>query len=1123
MKLIRLELLRCVVLLAAVLSAAFVMPGRLAAQFTTASLSGNVVDQSGAAIPDARLTVQNVDTGFTQTTSTGPAGDYLFARLTVGKYKLTVEKEGLQTYVQSGIELTVSQTATQKVVMSVGAVSQQVTVTGDASLVTTQSAAISQVVNDRQIVDLPLDGRQVQQLVFLSAGVTDATSHYCGSNCEGGTYPGEQYAKASGTFSESINYQMDGVAYNDTYINANLPFPNPDALQEFSVQGTNMSAEYGNAVGGVVNVVTKSGTNQIHGDVFEFLRNGDMNARNFFAPAQDQIKRNQFGGSVGGPILKDRLFYFGTYQGTRYANAPQGNIAFVPTAQERTGNFSDLSGTQLVDPLNNNLPFAGNQIPASRLSSVSQYLLNSIPLPNGAGQEINYLGPSQHWADDQFMLKGDYLRGKHQISGRYFFTNFNQQPFNAKANLLQVDGSGNKVRVQNVAVTDTYTAGPHLLFSTWFGWNRQYGGSLSGAPFCPKDAGINTPGTTPCELAIGVGGGFGISSNHYGAFNRGDQTYREDVTYIKGTHELHLGGEALRVRAPMANTFQENGQFSFNGNLSHDNLADFMLGQATQFVQAGGLYLNFTGIKWSGFVQDNWRVSSRLTVNMGVRWDPWFPYKDSEGRVGCYVPGGQSQRYPSAPPGLLFGGDHHDPGCPSASINTKAANFAPRLGFAYRLTDDGKTSIRGGAGLYYAIPNTVLFQDVVGIPPFAPIISLTQSLHAGAQVPGVSFQDPYGSAGVPDPFPAGFGGINKAPPSSVTFPPTFPQGSPISFNQILGQDFQLPVISLWNLTLERQLGATWLVRAGYVGNKGTHLYGTADQESGMFQANPAIYYPGNNPDGTPKSTLANEQNRRINPIYGFVPVVDSSINSNYNGLQFTVEKRVSAGLSLLANYTWSKTLDDFAPIGSYFGPSNPFNRHFDYGASDDDVRHVFKFAGTYQLRHFGVSGLADKLLNGWQTSSIVTWQGGFPFTVYSGVDNSLSGEQEDRADFTGSKIGQAQLSSGRSHAQMVQQWFNASLFQPNAVGTFGNLGKNVLRGPRMFNNNMSLVKNTKITERFGVEFRAEAFNIFNNVNFQLYTSNGNTGLDRYQADQTFGQIFNAAAPRILQLALKVTF
>jgi hypothetical protein len=428
--------------------APFLVPNLVIGQFTTASLSGTVADITGGAIPDAKVTVQNADTGFTQTVASGATGDYLFSRLPVGNYKLTVEKQGMTTYVQSGIRLEVNQAATQKVTMTVGAVSQEVSVAADASLVTTQSATVDQVINERQVVELPLDGRQVQQLVFLAAGVTDTTAHYCGSNCEGGTYPGEQYAKASGTFSESINYQMDGVAYNDTYINANLPFPNPDAIQEFSVQGTNMSAEYGNAVGGVVNVVSKSGTNQIHGDLFEFLRNGDLNARNFFAPTQDTLKRNQFGGSVGGPIQKDHLFYFGTYQGTRTQSASAEDISFVPTAAERTGNFSAL-GVQLVDPATG-LPFAGNQIPASRLSSVSQYFLNDIPLPNGPGNQITYLGPSQHQDDDQFMTKVDYVRGKHQISGRYFFTNFNQQPFKATTDLLQVDGSGNKVRVQNI-------------------------------------------------------------------------------------------------------------------------------------------------------------------------------------------------------------------------------------------------------------------------------------------------------------------------------------------------------------------------------------------------------------------------------------------------------------------------------------------------------------------------------------------------------------------------------------------------------------------------------------------------------------------------------------------------
>jgi hypothetical protein len=902
---------------------------------------------------------------------------------------------------------------------------------------------------------------------------------------------------------------MDGVDYNDSYINTNLPFPNPDAIQEFSVADSNLSAEYGNSVGGVVNVVTKSGTNQIHGDVFEFFRNGDMNARNFFAPTQDTLKRNQFGGTFGGPIQKDHLFYFATYQGTRTISAAQGQIAFVPTAAERGGNFTD-TGVQIVDPLNNNAAFANDQIPTSRLSPVSEYLLKDIPLPTGPGGEVTYQGPSSKQNDDQFMGKLDYIRDKHQISGRYFFTNYSQPAVSSATDLLQVAG-GNQVRVQNIAITDTYSATEHLLFNSFFGWNHQTGGSTSGAPFCLPAAGVSIAATNPCELSIGVGGGFNLQSGHYGAFDRGDQTYREDVTYVAGTHEIHFGGEALRIEAPISNTYGENGQWGFTNALSGTNLSDFVLGQAYNFTQDGGIYMNLTGVKWSAFVQDNWRATKRLTINAGLRWDPFIPYQDSEGRLACYEPGQQSQRFPNAPEGLLFGGSNHDPGCPASSIQTTLGNFAPRLGFAYKLTDDNKTSIRGGAGIYYEIPDTVTFQDVVGIPPFAPIISLTD----------VSFRDPFGSVGVANPFPSQFGGLNKSVPSNVAFP----QG-PYGFTQIFAQNFKLPAIYSWNLTLERQLGTDWLLRIAYIGNKGTHLYGSGDQEEGLYQANPAIYIPGNNPDGTPISTVANEQQRRINPNYAFVNQIDSNVNSNYNGLQVTTQKRLSQGLTLLANYTWSKELDDFAPLSTSFGTNTvPFYRQFDYGPSDDDIRNVFKLSGVYQIPHFGGKGFASKIVNGWGVSTNVTWQGGFPFSIYSGVDNSLTGNGEDKADFTGTNYSQAELGQGRSHGQMVQEWFNTSLFTENQVGTFGTTGKNILRSPRTFNTDAALLRQFKTTERTSIQFRAEAFNVFNNVNFPLSTQNGlnHPGVDTTVTDPAFGRLLVASPGRILQLALKFAF
>src|SRR5690242_1197003 len=418
----------------------------VAGQYTTASLGGTVEDPAGAIVPDATVTAQNEGTGLTRTVMSQPNGTFLFPALTVGNYKLTVTKQGFTTYVQTGIVLTVNQAATQVVRLKVGAVTQEVTVAGNAEVLTTRTATISQLVDQKKIVDLPLNGRQAQELLFLAAGTVNETGvgpGYCLANCEGGVYPGEQDASVGGLGTRGVNYQMDGAGHNDTYLNANLPFPNPDAVQEFSVQDENISAQYGRG-GAVVNIVTKSGTNEFHGDAFEFLRNGALNARNFFAPTQDTLKRNQFGGSVSGPIVKDKLFFFGTYQGTRIRSAAQGQIAFVPTAAERNGDFSDIS-TQLVDP-STGTPFAGNQINPSLFSVPSQFFLKYIPLPNGPGRQLTFAGPSLVRNDDQWLAKADWIHGRNQLSGSFFWTRFSEPPdiATSKTNILAADGSGNR-------------------------------------------------------------------------------------------------------------------------------------------------------------------------------------------------------------------------------------------------------------------------------------------------------------------------------------------------------------------------------------------------------------------------------------------------------------------------------------------------------------------------------------------------------------------------------------------------------------------------------------------------------------------------------------------------------
>jgi hypothetical protein len=1050
--------------------------GPVSAQFTTASLNGIVVDPSGAAVPAAKVSVRNTGTGFELTTTTEDTGLYVFPRLPVGSYTLRVEKEGFSTYVQDGIVLTVNRSATQNVSLRVGEVSESVTVTSDVDLVTTGTATVGQLVDARRVVDLPLNGRRAQSLLYLAAGTIDVDQ--VRSLGYGGVYPGEQLANVNGTGLGQVNYQLDGAGHNDTYLNLNLPFPNPDSIQEFNLQADNLSAQYGNAAGGIVNIATKSGTNEIHGSVFEFLRNGALNARNFFAPTHDSLKRNQFGGSIGGPIKKDKLFYFGTFQATRIRTAPEGQIAFVPTEAQRRGDFSSLD-VQLVDPLNGQ-PFANNQIPDSRLSPVAKFLLGGIPLPNGPGQQLTYTGRSGDQNENQFMIKADYNAGRHQINGRYFFSDFDELGAFSEKNLLAASSDIHGVRVQNVAFNHTFTARPTLLINTWFGWNQQRGGHFPNATFGFPEAGSTISAPPDPQLAFNVDGYFSVTTSERGDFDRGDWTVREDVTWTKGSHELHFGAEVVRVKNHLDNTYLQSGNFTFGNQLSGDNLADFMLGRASDFIQGGGEFKLMRGTRLGFFAQDNWRVNPNLTLNLGLRWDPSLPYVEVEQRITCFQPGAKSLRYPNAPVGLVYGGETPDPGCPSAGYNSNLMNFAPRIGFAYRLTKDGKTSLRGGAGFYY----TPVFSALVYMyfdPPFQPSYEFND----------VSLDDPWGSIGIPSPFPAQYG--SNVPGPEATFV------TPVSL-YYMQKDFRIPQIATWNLTLERQIASSWVIRAAYVGNKGTYISGSDDYNPAQ-EVNPAIYIPG-------ASTVDNTQERRRFQDFSSVGAIVSAHNSHYHSGQLTVEKRFGQGLSLLASHTWARLLDDA-------GWTNPFNRSFDHGRAREDVAHNFKLSSIYEVPRLRLTGVAGAILNGWGITSNVAWRGGFPFPLRSGKDNSFSGVGRDRPDFIGTDIHAAQLSSDRPHGEMVSEFFDTSLFVQNAQGTFGNTGRNVLRGPKSFNTDLGVLKTARITERTALQFRAEFFNLFNNVNFRLPNSR--------LTSASFGAITSAYDPRIIQFALKLTF
>lgn len=1066
-------------LLAAVSIAVWNVP--LGAQYTTASLGGTVRDATGSMVPEATVTVRNVETGFTQTVSSDATGAFLFSRLPVGNYELRVEKPGFTTYVQAGIRLTVDRVATQTVTLQVGQVTEQVTVQAEAELITTRTATAGQLVDQKRIVELPLNGRRPERLIYLAVGTVDLGRNACRICGHGGVYPGEETAGVNGAGMGQVNFQLDATGHNDTYLNTSLPFPNPDSVQEFNLQSNNFTAEYGNAGGGIVNIVTRSGTNEIHGSAFHFLRNGALNARQFFAPTQDALKRNQFGGSIGGPIVRDKLFYFGTYQGTRLRNTPAGRIQFVPTAEERTGDFSSTP-RQLIDPVSKQ-PIPGNRIPASRLNPVSQFFLKRIPLPNGPGRQLTFSGSPIVQTENQFMIKTDYTEGRHQLSGRYYFTDFDAPPVVGPPNILAATSAGNAVRVQNVSLNHTLMVSPTLLINSTFGLNRQRGGSLSSADFGFTAAGVKMVGpehvkklNSPPELILSVTDGFSVSTNHLGDFDRGDFTIREAVTKMAGPHELRFGGEAVRVQNHIINTFQMAGRFSFNGQLSGNGLSDFLFGRSSEFRQGGGEFKFLLGTRWGFFLQDNWRVSPRVSLNLGVRWDPYLPYFDREGRVLCFQPGTtqRSKRYPNAPLGFLYGGRNRDPGCPQAGSENNWWNLSPRVGLAYRLTEDGKTSLRLGGGFYYTPIQSSNMNPFTNIAPFAGTFTLSD----------VAFEDPYGSKGMANPFPANFG--PDIPGPDFVFAPIN------DVRAYFTKDYRIPRLITWNLRLERQLGGDWVASVAYLGNKGTYL------QLGI-QENPAIFRPG--------ATVGDTQARRIYPNFGPVSRTDAAGNSHYHAFQWNLEKRFSRGFSILTNYTWSKTVDDL-------DARNPFNRSAGRGLATEDLAHNFKFSNIWDLPRLNVTGAADKILNGWQVNSILVWQSGFPFSVVSGRDNSFSGVGSDRADFLG---GRAKLSADRPRGEKILQWFDTSKFTANAIGTFGNSGRNILRGPKFFNTDFGLLKVTRVTEQVNVQFRAEFFNIFNTVNFRLPTSN----ISSAQRGRITSVVDDNQ--RIIQFGLKILF
>jgi hypothetical protein len=1050
------------------------------AQVTPATtLSGVVFDPSGAVIPNAAVSLVNTSTQFSKNAHSDDQGRFTFNLVPPGAYDLSVTATGFSPYTQHGIALDVNVPANLRINLSVGGANEQVTVVGNAQMVDTETGTLRQVVSEKYIGELPLNGRNAATLVYMAPGTV------AGKGADTGSYASTSDTIAisvNGTYGNQVSYKLDGATHQDNITNLNAIFPNPDALSEFSVETNNFDARYGGAGGAVVNIVTKSGSNAIHGTLFDYLRNGDLNARNFFAAQQDALKRNQFGGSVGGPILRNKLFYFGSYQGTATNNVTYGNTAFVPTAAQRQGNFSGSAGS-VVNPATHQR-FLGNQIPADLMSPLSTAILQKVPTSSDPTGKLLYSVPSIN-RSHQALAKLDYNVGAHQISGSIFYVHYADPGWDGDQTLLNYK-IGQLQTTHEYKISDTYTITPHLLNSFTVDGLSLDSTQTRTAPFSIFDFGaINA--TKPVaqfqETGISVSGysGWGSGgSQPPGEWIRDNVEISEILTWVHGSHSIHVGtGITPWTRFDSSTGYQEEPIFNFNGSFSGNALADFLLGNVNTFTQTAGKAKFTRGREVNAFVQDTWRLTPRLSVNLGLRWDPFLPYSDPVAQqIGGYIPGFKSQRFPNAPMGLAFAGD---PGFPSAGLNSNWGNFSPRAGFSWAaIQGKHSTTIRGAWGMFYIMPFAKLYNNFVQNAPFSPSVSLF----------GVSFSDPYTSAGVTNPFPP-FAPVQANASSTFSLPVQY---------QYFDPNWHLGHINSYNFTIEHQLTTDLVARVSYVGTEGRDLQYFEEQ-------NPAIYRAG--------ATVSNTNARRsLAPNYASLIEMTNGGVSNYNSLQATLEKRFSRQLAFVANYTFSKSLDNQS-VDNQFSLSNPnpFDRNFNYALSDFDTPHNFSFWMLWDLpRLTGSSRLLRAVAGGWEMTGIWTWHSGTPFTVISGQDRSLSGVGLDRADLTGNPA----LSGDRPNAQLINQYFNTSAFALNAPGTFGSAPRNLLRNPQYFNLDYSLQKSFRLTERARMQLRGDFFNVFNNVHFSQPGSN-------VSSPSTFGKITSAGDPRIVQLALKLIF
>jgi outer membrane receptor protein involved in Fe transport len=1125
-----------------------------------AQIHGQIVDPSGGTVGGAQIKATQLETGVVRDTSSDASGIYNLPDLSVGPYQLEVIATGFQHYVQKGIILQVGQDVQINVALQVGKMTEEITVSADAVMAETRETSVSAVLDQRRIVDLPLDGRQATQLVTLSGAATTPTiipnnDLVSTKNYGNGQGVSSVAISVAGGQVNGTNYLLDGGDNNDMFSDVNLPFPFPDAIQEFSVQTSTASARYGVHPGATVNIVTKAGTNSFHGDVFEFIRNNAVNATPYFdfAGGADTLKRNQYGGTLGGPILRDKLMFFAGYQGTQYHQAASTATAQVPTAAALTGNFSGLAGAncaneKLKAPYFNTTTDVLNS--GYTFNQQALNLLALVPAPDSPTDPcgtVHYAIPN-NYVENQGLGRVDWtINSRQSLFGRYFVSDYSNPPVYDGKDILTATKAGELARSQSLTLGHTYSISSALVNSLHVTGTRLalFRGSASNLPNFDT-FGVNIPNPIANSLVASITGYFNVANGTAtpGHFNRNVLQAADDMDWTVGKHQLTFGADLIHSRLNELSNQLTNGQFAFSGDITGDGLADFLLGLPKTFNQGNPEWENWRQTYWGLYAQDSFKVTPKLTLNAGVRWEPFSPAQDAYHRGSyfsdaLYAQGTRSYVFPSAPPGLFY---CYDPYTPCSYIKGHKADFSPRVGVAWDPRGNGRETIRAGYAIFYDNPEVFYFDRFADNSPFGSSISLN--------APAGGFTNPYQGQTVPK-FPTPF-------PTTAdnTF---FANGVYINIPQNLKPTYT----QSWDLSIEKQLRANWLFTVTYLGNKTTHIWGGYAADAPVLLG-PAVLTT--DPRCTKTTLLAscvtNEaarqlltlqnvmftpagQTKAVNAGTYFSTISQASdiYNAEYNGVMFSANHRFSGNFTVLANYTYSHCISEYdfegelASGGRLVAGTNATGTGPDSLAEERancsfDRRQVVNTSFVATSPRFS-GAVARKLLSNWELSGLGEYQTGSYFTIFSAVDNSLTKVGNDRADI----VPGVSPTSGTCTVPVTLQvenvhsgtcWFNKTAFTTNALGTIGDSGRNSMLGPSYFTINTALVRSFPIRESLQLDLRFEVFNLLNHPIFNnpgaagqsTLTANGN------QVAKTNEGLITSTpqdTQRILQAAVKITF